>query len=213
MAVLHAYKFEIMNRKVKYTRNVSGHLQTAQCLMANRRHHTGQVQQECWVVGTLETGRVGAVVQQELYVVIVYQVVHLLGVLHQLLLLLYPRVRAVCLPSRTPVVEAEVHLQTLPWSHAASNHAAQLSHHLPKEGPSDHRVATTGRPLPLGLSDYVARQVRTILVMVNLSLSAVTPNSARYIITKELFRNRQLYSVPRTRFLSFTLVEHVNFWS
>ena len=204
----------VCSRRVKYTRNVSGLLQTAQCSMVNLLHHTGLVQQVYWVVGTLETGRVEAAVQHVLCVVIVFLVVHLLEAPHQPLPSSYPHVHAVFLPFRTLVAEAaEVHLRILLWSHAASNHAAQLSHLHPKEGPSDHRVATTGRPLPQGLSDYVARQVRTISVMVNLSLSAVTFNSALYIIIKKLFTNRQLYSVPRTRFLSFTVVEHVNFWS
>jgi len=48
-------------------------------------------------------------------------------------------------------------LQILPWFHVVLNHAAQRNHLHPSVGLSDHRVATTGRPHPQGLSDYVAQ--------------------------------------------------------
>jgi hypothetical protein len=90
-------------RRVKSTRSVSGHHQTAQCLTVNPHHHTGQVQRVCWEVGILETGQVGAVVQHRLCDVTVCQVVHQLHGAHTPLLSLYRQAPAVCLLSQTVV--------------------------------------------------------------------------------------------------------------
>jgi len=138
-------------RKVKYTRNVFGHHQTAQCLMVNLHHHTGQVQQVCSVAGILGTGQVGAVVPHGLCDVTVCQVVlfhHGAPRPRAPQLLLYPQAHVVCLLSQTQVVV--VLLQTWPWSHVTLNRTVYRHRLHPSMEPSDHRVATTGRPHPPG---------------------------------------------------------------
>jgi hypothetical protein len=68
---------------------------------------------------------------------------------------MYLLAHGICLLSQTQVVV--VLLQTLPCCHVALKKAMYRNHLHPSMEPSDHRVATSGRPHLQGLSDYVAQ--------------------------------------------------------